>query len=117
MLKKYAGTAEEFLHDYLYPQENGNHTEVRWLKVGKENVVEIHASEKPFEMSVHPYTLEMLRKAKHLHELGSLDYLTVNIDGAQRGVGGDTPGIAMLKPQYKIRPGKPQSLKFRLILK
>lgn len=117
LLKKYSGTAEEFLHDYLYPQENGNHTEVRWLKVGKENGVEIHASEKPFEMSVHPYTLEMLRKAKHLHELGSLDYLTVNIDGAQRGVGGDTPGIAMLKPQYKIRPGKPQSLKFRLILK
>ena len=117
LIKKYSGSAEEFLHDYLYPQENGNHTEVRWLKVGKENGIEVLANEKPFEMSVHPYTLEMLREAKHLHELGSLDYLTVNIDGAQRGVGGDTPGMAVLKKKYKILPGTQQSLKFRLILK
>ena len=79
--------------------------------------MEVLASEKPFEMSVLPYTLDMLMKAKHLHELGTLDYLTVNIDGRQRGVGGDTPGMAMLKKQYKILPGKPQSLKFRLIIK
>lgn len=117
LVKNYSGDAEEFLHDYLYPQENGNHTEVRRLKIGGDKGVEVLASEKPFEMSVHPYTLDMLMKAKHLHELGTLDYLTVNIDGRQRGVGGDTPGMAMLKKQYKILPGKPQSLKFRLIIK
>ncbi len=117
LVKNYSGSVEEFLHDYLYPQENGNHTEVRRLKVGGDKGIEILASEKPFEMSVHPYTLDMLMKAKHLHELGTLDYLTVNIDGRQRGVGGDTPGMAMLKKQYKILPGKPQSLKFRLVVK
>ena len=47
----------------------------------------------------------------------SLDYLTVNIDGRQRGVGGDVPGIATLKPQYKILPRRAQSLKFRLVIK
>lgn len=116
-LKVYSGTAEDFLHDYLYPQENGNHIGVKWLEIGGEKGVQVTAIEKPFEMSVHPYTLEMLDNAKHLHELESLDYLTVNIDGGQRGVGGDVPAMACLKPQYKLLKNKPHNLKFRLTVK
>lgn len=117
LIKVYSGKAEDFVHDYLYPQENGNHTEVRWLKVGGDKGVAIEAKENPFEASVHPYTLEMLDDAKHMHELNGLDYLTINIDGRQRGVGGDTPAMACLKPQYKILPRKQQTLKFRLSIK
>lgn len=117
LIKKYKGVAEDFVHDYLYPQENGNHTEIRWLSVGGNRGISILADEKPFEASVHPYTLDMLDEAKHMHELSGLDYLTVNIDGRQRGVGGDTPAMACLKPQYKILPRKAQSLKFRFVIK
>ncbi|MBO7156518.1 MAG: DUF4981 domain-containing protein [Clostridia bacterium] len=117
LIKKYKGVAEDFVHDYLYPQENGNHTELRWLNVGGNRGISIVASEKPFEASVHPYTLDMLDQAKHMHELEGLDYLTVNVDGRQRGVGGDTPAMACLKPQYKILPRKAQSLKFRFVIK
>jgi beta-galactosidase len=103
VLKFHKGNVEDFLHDYLYPQENGNHTEVRRLRLGGEGKgVQILADDWHFEFSAHPYTLDMLEEAKHLHKLGSLDYLTVNIDGRQRGVGGDIPAIAALKPQYKI---------------
>ncbi|MDD3946843.1 MAG: glycoside hydrolase family 2 TIM barrel-domain containing protein [Clostridia bacterium] len=115
VLKRYQGTAEDFLHDYLYPQENGNHTEMRWLEIG--NTLEIQAIEKPFEASVHPYSLEMLDAATHLHELKSLNYLTVNIDGKQRGVGGDIPALACTKKPYKILPKKLHTLKFRLVIK
>lgn len=115
VLKKYEGVAEDFLHDYLYPQENGNHTQMRWLSVG--GVIDIKAIEKPFEASIHPYTLEMLDEAKHLHELKSLDYLTVNIDGRQRGVGGDIPALACLKKQYKILPHMLHTLKLRMVIK
>jgi beta-galactosidase len=115
VLKKYEGVAEDFLHDYLYPQENGNHTEMRMLNVG--GSIEILALEKPFEASVHPYSLEMLDNARHLHELKNLDYLTVNIDGKQRGVGGDIPAIAMTKQQYKILPRRAHTLKFRMVIK
>lgn len=117
IIKVHKGVAEDFVHDYLYPQENGNHTEMRWLKVGGNKGVEIIANEKPFEASVHPYTLEMLDEAKHLHELKGLDYLTINVDGRQRGVGGDTPAMACLKPQYKIQPRNHQSLKMRMLIK
>ena len=51
---------------------------------------------------MHPYTLEELDAAKHSCDLPRHDYLTVNIDGGQQGVGGDVPAVATLKPQYKL---------------
>jgi beta-galactosidase len=99
------------------PQENGNHTGVRWLEVGGEGGIRIEANGSPIEASVHPYTLDVLDDARHLHELNRLNFLTVNIDGKQRGVGGDVPAIAMLKPQYKIKRGELHSFKFRVIIK
>lgn len=111
----YEGVADDFLHDYLYPQENGNHCDMRWLEVGKgSGSVRIEGLEKAFEASVHPYTRKMLDDAKHLHELESLEYLTVNVDGKQRGVGGDTPAMACLKEPYKILPGEVHTLEFRM---
>jgi beta-galactosidase len=116
--KIYKGNAEEFNHDYLCPQENGNHTQARFLDLGEgSNGIAILAEEKPFEFSVHPYTLSMLDEAKHLHELNKANYYTVYIDGKQRGVGGDLPAMACLKPQYKILPKQDHVLNFRIIIK
>lgn len=98
----YGGKAADFIHDYLVPQENGNHTEVRYAEIGGERGVKLAAQNAPFEMTVHPYTCEALFEAKHLHELKRENALTVCIDGGQRGVGGDVPAIASLKPQYKL---------------
>ncbi len=112
----YKGKAEDFIHNYLVPQENGNHMGMRWLEVGGKDGFRIEANGAPFEASVHPYTIEMLDDAKHLHGLNNLNFLTVNIDGAQRGVGGDVPAIAMLKPQYKIKRNQLHSFKVRVKL-
>ena len=118
LLKKYEGVAEDFNHEYLYPQANGNHTETRYLDIGSEdNGIIINAIEKPFEFSVLPYSIEKLEKATHLHELVKDGYYTVNIDGKQRGVGGDGTGIAYLKPQYDIHAKQNYSLQFRLTVK
>ena len=108
------GCAEDFIHDYLYPQENGNHTGVRYANIGGEKGVSIKAVDKAFEMTVHPYTCDMLHSAQHLHELEREDMLTVCIDGKQRGVGGDTPAMACTKPHYKILPKEQHSLHFVL---
>lgn len=108
-LDVYEGKAEDFIHDYLVPQENGNHTGVRYAEIGGRNGVTLEASGAPFEMTVHPYTCDELFEAKHLHELKREDFLTVCVDGRQRGVGGDVPAIASLKPQYKIKGGKEHS--------
>ncbi len=116
LLGKFEGEAEDFIHDYWDPQENGNHIEARYLHLGeKNNRVSILAVEKPFEFSVHPYTLKMLDDADHVHELERKDNYTINIDGRQKGVGGDTPAVARLKPQYKIKAGEVHSIKFRMM--
>ena len=76
----------------------------------------ITAIEKPFEFSVLPYSIEKLEKATHLHELVKDGYYTVNIDGKQRGVGGDGTGIAFLKPPYDIHAKQYYSMQFRLTI-
>lgn len=111
----YEGKAEDFIHDYLVPQENGNHTAVRYAEIGGKDGFKLAAQNAPFEMTVHPYTCEELFEAKHLHELKKSKELTVCIDGRQRGVGGDIPAIASLKPQYKIPAFKEHS--FSVLLK
>lgn len=118
VLRYYEGQASDFNHDYLYPQENGNHTDARFLDLGTEDTgLLVLAENRPFEFSVQEYSLEELENAKHLHELRKNDYLTVYIDGAQRGVGGDIPAIAALKPQYKLPKGKFYDVRFRVIVK
>ncbi|MDE6472614.1 MAG: DUF4981 domain-containing protein [Clostridia bacterium] len=111
-LSLWKGVAEDFIHDYLYPQENGNHTGVRYANIGGEKGVSIKAVDKAFEMTVHPYTCNTLHKAQHLHELGREDMLTVCVDGKQRGVGGDVPAMACTKPKYKILPKEQHTLRF-----
>ena len=111
----YEGKATDYIHDYLFPQENGNHTSVRYAKVGGEDGMQLKAVEKPFEMTVHPYTKRALYDAKHLHELKYEDKLTVSVDGMQRGVGGDVPAIASLKKPYMIDANKKHS--FSVLIK
>ncbi|MGN0788854.1 MAG: hypothetical protein ACI4MY_02865, partial [Christensenellales bacterium] len=104
---------EDFIHDYLYPQENANRCDVRWMKVGDR--VRVEAVDKAFEASVHPYTMAMLHECTHVHEMGRKSTLTLNVDGRQQGVGGDIPAMASLKKPYKIPSYKQQ--KFRVLLK
>lgn len=119
VLKRYSGQASDFNHEYLFPQENGNHTDARFLILGsgKDEMV-VLADEAPFEFGVQEYSMDVLENALHLHELEGLKnpYYTVYIDGKQRGVGGDIPAMATLKPQYEIPKGD-YNMRFRLIVK
>lgn len=112
-LGTYTGSVDDFQHDYLVPQENGNHCDTRYLVVGGEKGVEFRAVGKPFEFSCHNYSLEALERAEHLHELvKSDDGVYVFIDGGQRGVGGDIPALACVKPRYKIKPYRLHEVSF-----
>ncbi len=116
-LAVYEGKVEDFYHDYLFPQENGNHTEARWLEVGDAMGVRVEAIEKPFEFSVHPYTMQALQDAKHLHELKKTENYTVNIDGRQSGVSGDTPAFRTTMKKYLLRPFRKQEFTCKIAFK
>lgn len=110
-LAVYKGQIKDFEHNYLVPQENGNHTDCRYFEVGTDGL-RFEAIEKPFEFSVHDYSQESLDKATHAHELRHGDMIEAYIDGAQRGVGGDIPALACTKKRYKILPFKKHTMSF-----
>ncbi len=111
----YEGSISDFQHDYLVPQENGNHTETRWLEVGD---TQFGATKAPFEWSVHNYTQEALEETTHAHELKHDNgVVEVYIDGAQRGVGGDVPALACTKKRYKILPNRLHEFSFVIKVK
>ena len=85
----YRGKVEDFLHNYVKPQENGNRTEVRWLalKDGKDSGFKI-VGDKPLSVSVWPWTSKQIEKALHTNELTPNKNYTINVDLVQLGVGG-----------------------------
>jgi len=99
---------EEACHNYLYPQENGNRTDVRWVAVtdsGGRGLLFSDAAGTLLNVSAWPYSMEDLAEAAHIHELPRRDYNTLNIDYRQKGAGGDLPGLIALHDEYKLRKG------------
>ncbi|WP_052444383.1 glycoside hydrolase family 2 TIM barrel-domain containing protein [Flammeovirga sp. OC4] len=106
----YSQPTDELFYNYVMPQENGNHTDVRWLKLsaqkGKRNLM----VKGLFNFSVWPYTIENIDEAKHPFDLQKQDYYTLNIDLFQAGVGG-----MQAKPlAYQKHPSGNYTLEFTL---
>ena len=117
LVGKYSGTAEELIHDYVFPQENGNRTDVRWVKVlnteGKGFKITDNCG-KYINFSVWPYTQQDLEEAEHIHELPRKKNITLNIDYRQRGVGGDFPAFPAVHDEYKMKKDIKYSYSFRI---
>ena len=98
---------DSMAHMYVRPQENGNRTDVRTLtltdKSGKGFSISAIGT---IDFSLMPYTVQKLHRATHIHTLEKDNFLTLNLDCCQRGVGGDMPGCAYLHEPYKMRPKK-----------
>ncbi|MBQ8845993.1 MAG: DUF4981 domain-containing protein [Lachnospiraceae bacterium] len=110
----YESTAKENLSGYLFPQECGNRTGVRYVQVMDENGtgVRFTSVEEPFEMSVLPYSAAELENAMHLEELKEPSYTWVRLAAKQMGVGGDDSWGAPVHQEFKIDPKEPLTLAF-----
>ena len=115
-LGMYEFTVHENFTRYLVPQECGNRTGVRYLKVYEENGVGIgfSATENPFEMSVLPYNVYELDNALHREELPNPTYNWVRIVAKQMGVGGDDSWGAPVHQEFKINAHEPMTLEFEI---
>lgn len=109
-------TVDELEHRYMRPQENGHRTDVRSLSITDEKGegLKIESMDIPFGFNYLKYTPEKLDRAKHLFELQNDDYLTLCLDGAERGVGGDMPGCATLHKPYKLKGFTDYTFEFRI---
>ncbi|WP_339310975.1 glycoside hydrolase family 2 TIM barrel-domain containing protein [Paenibacillus sp. FSL M7-0896] len=111
----YNSQAEEQFMPYLKPQECGNKTGVRWLKVHNgvgRGLLFTAGSE--LETSVLPYTAEELEEASHAYKLLPSDKTVVRILHKQMGVGGDESWSAKTHPEFTLFANRIYSYRFTM---
>ena len=82
---------------YVRPQEHGNHTNSKWLKIGKLEF----AAEEQFEINVSKYSTHALTVAEHTDELVADGNTHVRIDYKVSGLGSNSCGPSLEK-QYRL---------------
>ncbi|GAB3290980.1 beta-galactosidase LacZ [Hymenobacter humi] len=106
----------EFADSYVVPQEYANRTDVRWMQLSDaQNTGLLVVADSLLSMSAWPHTEQNIQQARHTNKLKDAGYLTLNIDLAQMGVGGNTSWDAQAAPidQYQL-PAKPYAYSFYL---
>ena len=99
----YNSTADEMFVPYIMPQDYGNRTDTRWLKVqnddGKGLMIK---GGKQFNFSLHKYSTDNLSRAVYSYQLKESPNTILNVDYEVSGVGGTA--IRQLQ-KYRVRPG------------
>lgn len=108
----YSMATDHLFYSYALPQENGNRSDVRWLKVSAATgSTGLNISGEPtFNFSIWPYSAESIETAKHPYDLERQGFYTLNIDLFQQGLGGT---LSNTLPHYRI-PAGAHSLSFCL---
>lgn len=94
----FESSADKEYVDYVMPQEHGNHTDTKRLKI--KNGISFE-SDSHFEFNISNYDSHILFEANHSYELTENDYITVRIDYKNSGVGTNACGPE-LSEKYKM---------------
>lgn len=99
----YSGKVSEQYFHYVMPQENGNKTDVRWLKIqsAKHGTLQVTSSSN-FNFNVQNYSDEALNQSKTSHELKRGNATWLHIDYKQMGVGGDDSWSPRVHQEYVL---------------
>ncbi|MBB5351310.1 beta-galactosidase [Haloferula luteola] len=107
-LGNWAVQADKAWYPYVEPQETGNRTGVRHGRLtddsGKGLAFAAIGSE--LSVSVWPFTTADLENAAHPCDIPERDFVTLNLDHAQQGVGGENSWGALPLPQHILRPNQ-----------
>jgi len=95
-------TVDELFTPYVRPQENGNHTDTRWVALRDERGVGLLAAGDPtIDFSAHRYTTADLDQAQHTYDLTPRSTITLHLDYRQNGLGSASCGPGVL-PNYQL---------------
>ena len=122
----YGSSVEDLGFDYSRPQENGYRTDVRWFKVSNKDKIGFEIRGEPLiSFSAHYNTIEdfddglipqkageklavrqrLVKMQRKPVDVPKRDFISLNIDLKQMGVGGDNSWGARTLPKYTINPG------------
>ncbi|WP_082926791.1 glycoside hydrolase family 2 TIM barrel-domain containing protein [Paenibacillus tuaregi] len=109
----YSSSVDGLFTNYIYPQENGNRTDVRWISIRDSAGLGLIAAGMPtLEFSARRFTDKDLEEAKHASELTARDFITLNLDYRQNGLGSNSCGPAQM-PDHKLTA---DAFGFRILL-
>jgi beta-galactosidase len=103
----YEASVRQDFFQYVRPQESNNKWDTRWaMLLNKNGDGLLISGEEPLSFSAWPYSMRDIEQADHINELPRRDYITVNIDHLQMGVGGDNSWSPAGRPyeEYQIVP-------------
>ena len=104
----YESSVPDWGTPYVRPQENGNRCDVRWFALTDDAGAGLRfegVPGAPLSVSAWPYSMEDLA-ARHDFELRRRDFITVNLDHLQMGVGGDNSWGLPVNAPYRIKPDR-----------
>lgn len=99
----YESTVDGLFVDYSEPQENGNRTDVRWVTLTNDDGTGLMAAGSPLlSVTAKHYETADFENVRHNWMIDKRDYIVLNLDLRQMGVGGDNSWGAHPHPQYKL---------------
>ncbi|HKN98099.1 MAG TPA: beta-galactosidase, partial [Pseudonocardiaceae bacterium] len=109
---RYSMGVDEWQTPYVFPQENGNRSDVRWAAfTGAGRWLRVEG-DPTVHLTARRWTSEDLAAAKHTHELVAGDRIWLNVDAALQGLGSASCGPGVL-PEYRLVP---EPVTLRLVL-
>jgi len=106
---------ENFITNYVAPQDNSNRCDVRWFIFSNSNEESVKVTGlQPLCFRAWPYSEEDLEMARHPYELPNRDFINLNIDLNIHGVGGNDSWGARTLEKYTIDGNKPYNYGFIL---
>ncbi|WP_217586509.1 glycoside hydrolase family 2 TIM barrel-domain containing protein [Lentibacillus saliphilus] len=98
----YTKTVDQLMTHYIYPQENGNRTDVKWVSFQNISGMGYTVQGQPaLNFSAHRYSVEDLDQAQHTYELKERDDITIHLDYKQHGIGSASCGPDV-RPEYEL---------------
>ena len=110
----YSMHVDDLWENYIVPEENGNRSGIRWMTISGGDGTGIYVTgDSLFNFSAYHYTDKNIEEAKHTVELERQDFITLNLDHMQQGLGTATCGPSCFTP-YVIPV---ENMEFTLTLK
>ena len=103
---RYESKVSEWVTPYVRPQENANRCGIRWFSLTDPQGTGLRVNApagKPLSISAWPYSMADLATSTHDSKLPERDFITVNLDHLQMGVGGDNSWGLPVLDAYRIK--------------
>jgi beta-galactosidase/evolved beta-galactosidase subunit alpha len=109
---RWTATVDELYTPYVFPQENGNRADVRWVALCGEGGGLLAVGDPLLNFSALRFTTADLEAARHTCDLVARDFITLHLDHQHHGLGSASCGPDVLPP-YRLNA---EPMSFRILL-